>query len=59
LANSIIQNIVFTNVNITAKKGMTMGYANGVTFKNVVINKLPAKNGTNVTTTNVTGINGF
>ena len=59
LANSIIQNIVFTNVNITAKKGMTMSYANGVTFKNVVINKLPAKNGTNVITTNVTGINGF
>ncbi len=59
LANSILQNIVFTNVNITAKKGMTMSYANRVTFKNVIINRVAAKNGKNVIATNVTGTNGF
>ena len=59
LTNSIIQNIVLSNVNITAKKGMTINYADGVTFKNVVINKAAAKNGTNVTCTGVTGIHGF
>ena len=59
LSNSPIQNIVLTNVNIAAKKVMTIKYAAGVTFKNVVINKLPAKNGTNVITTGVTGTQGF
>ncbi len=62
VANSIIQNIVITNSNISAKKGMIINYANGVTFKNVIINKAPAKFGTNVTTANtgsVTNINGF
>ncbi len=59
LTNSIIQNIFITNANIAAKKGMTINYANGVTFKNVIINKVPAKNGTNVITTGVTGIQGF
>ena len=54
-----LQNIVFSNVNISAKTGMTLSYANGVTFKNVIINKLPAKNGTNVKTTSVTNTNGF
>lgn len=59
LTNSIIQNIVMTNANISAKKGMTINYANGVTFKNVIINKAAAKNGTNVTCVGVTGIKGF
>jgi polygalacturonase len=59
LAISPLQNIVFSNVNISAKKGMIISYANGVTFKNVIINKVPAKNGKNVTTTSVTGIQGF
>ncbi|MFP5039384.1 glycoside hydrolase family 28 protein [Parasediminibacterium sp. JCM 36343] len=59
LTNSLIQNIVLTNVNIAAKKGMAISFANGVTFKNVIINKAPAKNGTNVITTSVTGIQGF
>ena len=59
LTNSIIQNIVMTNANISAKTGMTIHYANGVTFKNVIINKAAAKNGTNVICTGVTGIQGF
>ena len=62
IANSIIQNIAITNSNISAKKGMTINYANGVTFKNVIINKAQAKFGTNVTTAiagSVTNMNGF
>ena len=59
LPNSPIKNIVLSNVNITAKKGMSITDADGVTFKNVIINKAAAKNGTNVTCTGVTGINGF
>ena len=59
LTNSLIQNVVMTNSNISAKSGMTMNYVSGVTFKNVIINKVPAKNGTNVKTTGVTGIQGF
>jgi polygalacturonase len=59
LTNSILQNINFSNVNIAAKNGMTLSYANDVTFKNVTINKAPAKNGTNVKTTGVTNTTGF
>ena len=59
LSNSILQNINFSNVNISAKSGMTLSYANGVTFNNVIINKQPAKNGTNVKTTSVTNTTGF
>ncbi len=62
LANSLIQNVVMTNSNISASKVMTMNYVSGVTFKNVTINKAAAKFGTNVTTStagSVTGIQGF
>jgi len=62
LTNSLIQNVVITNSNISASKVMTMNYVSGVTFKNVIINKAAAKFGTNVTTTkagSVTGIQGF
>ena len=59
LPNSPIQNIFLSNVNIAAKKGMSITDAAGVTFKNVIINKVAAKNGTNVTCSGVTGIRGF
>jgi polygalacturonase len=54
-----LENIVFSNVNISAKSGMKLSYADKVTFKNVIINKAPAKSGTNVTVTGVTNATGF
>jgi polygalacturonase len=62
-SGSLVQNINFSNVSLTTASGgtakMTIAYAAGVKFSNVLINGAAAKNGTNVTTSNVTGTSGF
>ena len=58
--NGLVNNVVFNNVNITSTSGkMTISNAVGVAFNNVILNKNPAKSGTNVTVTNVTNTSGF
>ena len=60
ITNGLVQNVVFSNVNITATTGkMTISNAAGVTLTNCIINKAAAKSGTNVILTNVTGTRGF
>ena len=60
ITNGLVQNVVLSNVNITATTGkMTFTNAAGITMNNCIINKNPAKAGTNVTLTNVTGTRGF
>jgi polygalacturonase len=62
-SGSLVQNINFSNVSLTTKSGgaanITIAYAAGVKFSNVVINGSAASNGGNVITTNVTGTSGF
>ncbi len=60
ITNGLIQNVVLSNVNITASTGkMTFTNAAGITMTNCIINKAAAKAGTNVILTNVTGTRGF
>lgn len=60
ITNGLVQNVVLSNVNITANSGkMTISNAAGITMTNCIINKNPAKSGTNVILTNVTGTRGF
>ncbi len=52
LADSVIQNIILTNVTIQAKTGMIIGNAKGVKFNNV---KIEVEKGEAITKTNVEG----
>jgi polygalacturonase len=56
LSNSLLQNINFSNINITAKTGLVITDASGVTLSNWKIN---VTSGNQIISTNVTGNKGF